>query len=231
MDPGAARRRRLSEVLGLNFVERDAATRRVQSGRHAEAVGPTAGIAEAFVSGINAWVAEARVHVPEEFTLAGWLPEMWHPEDLLNRTDAFVAARADTDVFRARLVAAIGARRADAWFAAESPYRDPAGPEIGSVGPVVEDALRRAGTAPFFLGLASPVTASADRGAGSNAWVVSGSRSATSAPLLANDPHRAFAHPSLRYLVHLNAPGWNVIGAASPWLPGVVTTPSMSHGE
>ena len=34
-------------------------------------------IAEAFVAGINAWVDEARVHVPEEFTLAGWLPERW----------------------------------------------------------------------------------------------------------------------------------------------------------
>jgi penicillin amidase len=175
---------RLSEVLGLNFVERDAATRRVQYRGDMDAEWASYGpavkvIAEAFVSGINAWVAEARVHVPEEFTVAGWLPERWRPEDLLNRTDAFVAARADTDVFRARLVAAIGARRADAWFPVESPYRIPAGLDIGSAGPVVEDALRRAGTAPFFLGLASPVTAPADRGAGSNAWVVSGARSSS----------------------------------------------------
>ncbi len=28
-------------------------------------------------------------------------------------------------------------------------------------------------------------------------------------------------HPSLRYLVHLNAPGWHVIGATAPWRPGV----------
>ena len=28
-------------------------------------------------------------------------------------------------------------------------------------------------------------------------------------------------HPSLRYFVHLNAPGWNVIGATAPWRPGV----------
>ena len=28
-------------------------------------------------------------------------------------------------------------------------------------------------------------------------------------------------HPSRRYLVHLVAPGWNVIGATAPWLPGV----------
>lgn len=223
---------RLAEVLGLNFVERDAATRRVQY-RGDVAVewasyGPAVKAdAEAFVGGINAWVAEARAHVPEEFTVAGWLPETWSPEDLLNRTDAFVTAGADTDAFRARLVAAIGASRADAWFPAATPYKIPAGLDLGIVGPVVEDALRRAGTAPFFLGLASPVMAPAGRGDGSNAWVVTGARSATSAPLLANDPHRAFAHPSLRYLIHLNAPGWNVIGAASPWLPGVI----IGHNE
>src|SRR5215471_2467916 len=105
---------RLSEVLGLNFVERDAATRRVQyRGDLADewaSYGPAVkAIAEAFVGGINAWVTEARVHVPEEFILAGWLPEMWSPQDLLNRTDAFVAAGADGDIFRARLVAALGA--------------------------------------------------------------------------------------------------------------------------
>ena len=56
---------------------------------------------------------------------------------------------------------------------------------------------------------------------GSNAWAVAGRRSATGSPILASDPHRPLEHPSLRYLVHLKAPGWNVIGATSPWLPGV----------
>src|SRR5207302_8023649 len=46
---------------------------------------------------------------------------------------------------------------------------------------------------------------------GSNNWVVDGSLSASGKPLLASDPHRAIALPALRYLVHLNAPGWNVI--------------------
>jgi penicillin amidase len=50
---------------------------------------------------------------------------------------------------------------------------------------------------------------------------VSGARSASGKPLLASDPHRATALPSLRYLVHLNAPGWDVIGGGEPALPGV----------
>lgn len=55
----------------------------------------------------------------------------------------------------------------------------------------------------------------------SNNWVIDGTMSASGKPLLAGDPHRTTAHPSLRYLVHLSAPGWNVIGAGEPALPGV----------
>jgi len=62
---------------------------------------------------------------------------------------------------------------------------------------------------------------------GSNDWVVAGRLSATGKPLLANDPHRTLMVPSLRYTVHLNGPGWNVIGAGEPALPGV----AAGHNE
>ena len=60
---------------------------------------------------------------------------------------------------------------------------------------------------------------------GSNNWVVAPSRSATGRPILANDPHRGYSAPSLRYLVHLSAPGLDVVGAGEPALPGV----SLGH--
>ncbi|MGZ8413479.1 MAG: penicillin acylase family protein, partial [Gemmatirosa sp.] len=56
---------------------------------------------------------------------------------------------------------------------------------------------------------------------GSNNWAIAGARTATGKPLLANDPHRTIAVPSLRYWVHLAAPGWDVIGGGEPALPGV----------
>src|SRR5690606_26455870 len=62
---------------------------------------------------------------------------------------------------------------------------------------------------------------------GSNNWVVSGSKTESGAPFLANDPHRSISLPSLRYMVHLVAPGWNVIGAGEPVIPGV----SIGHNE
>src|SRR5690606_33698321 len=62
---------------------------------------------------------------------------------------------------------------------------------------------------------------------GSNNWVISGKHSASGYPMMANDPHRAHSAPSLRYWVHLNAPGWNVIGAGEPEIPGV----SIGHND
>jgi penicillin amidase len=62
---------------------------------------------------------------------------------------------------------------------------------------------------------------------GSNNWVIAGARTFSRGAILANDPHRALLVPSLRYWVHLVAPGWNVIGAGEPALPGV----SVGHNE
>jgi penicillin amidase len=56
---------------------------------------------------------------------------------------------------------------------------------------------------------------------GSNNWVLAGALTASGRPILANDPHRVIALPSLRYLTHLVGPGWNVIGAGEPALPGI----------
>jgi penicillin amidase len=62
---------------------------------------------------------------------------------------------------------------------------------------------------------------------GSNNWVIAPSRTETGRPILANDPHRQLGAPSLRYIVALNAPGLNVIGAGEPALPGI----SLGHND
>jgi penicillin G amidase len=232
---------RLSEVLGPNFDERDAMTRRIQYRGDLEAEWASYGadakaIATAFVLGVNAWVALARERPPEEFALAGWKPELWSPEDLLNRTDAFVeGGDAVDEIFRTRLVAAVGPRRADALLPADRPAVVPPGLDVTTISPVVGDAIRRAGTRPFFMGLAAPVgtvRSNGDTVRANDATV----RFPASAPIVARGATaggqpdrdvRALDHPSRRYLVHLNAPGWNVIGATAPWLPGV----AVGHNE
>src|SRR4051794_30653982 len=48
---------------------------------------------------------------------------------------------------------------------------------------------------------------------GSNAWAVSGKRTSSGKPILANDPHLNYTFPSTWYMTHLQAPGLNVEGA------------------
>lgn len=48
---------------------------------------------------------------------------------------------------------------------------------------------------------------------GSNNWAISGRLTSSGKPIMANDPHRNVGNPSIRYIVHLTAPGWDVIGA------------------
>ncbi|MCA1583854.1 MAG: penicillin acylase family protein, partial [Acidobacteria bacterium] len=57
---------------------------------------------------------------------------------------------------------------------------------------------------------------------GSNNWAAGGSLTATGRALMVDDPHRQVTLPAWRYIVHLNAPGWDVIGATEPGLPGVI---------
>jgi penicillin amidase len=57
---------------------------------------------------------------------------------------------------------------------------------------------------------------------GSNAWVISGARSADGKPILANDPHLEWSVPGTWHLVHLRAPGLDVTGAALPGVPAVI---------
>ncbi|MEY2621574.1 MAG: hypothetical protein RIT26_1394, partial [Pseudomonadota bacterium] len=70
-------------------------------------------------------------------------------------------------------------------------------------------------------------------GKGSNNWVVSGARSQTGLPLLANDPHLGLSAPAIWYFASLQSPAaqasdgspigsLNVIGATLPGLPFVV---------
>ena len=57
---------------------------------------------------------------------------------------------------------------------------------------------------------------------GSNAWVISGMRSTTGKPILANDPHLEWAVPSEWYMVHLKAADLDVTGVTLPGIPGVI---------
>ena len=62
---------------------------------------------------------------------------------------------------------------------------------------------------------------------GSNAWAVSGNRSASGKPLLAGDPHIAYSAPAVWYEAHLSAPGFELYGHHQ----GLVPTALLGHNS
>lgn len=71
-------------------------------------------------------------------------------------------------------------------------------------------------------GLVSSVLPDKEPGYGSNNWVVSGSKTESGNPILANDPHLALTLPSLWYAVQLSTPDYSAKGASLPGAMGVI---------
>ena len=215
---------RLAEVLGAPAVERDRLARLFRYRGPVDAdwasYGPdTKAIVSAFVGGVNAYIAQVKDRPPIEFTLMGYAPEPWTIDVPLARvTTLSGVSNATTEILRARLISLVGKKATEAILPTEPtraldpvPGLDLSGLDVSSLG----------GINSAYADIAF------QRVEGSNNWVVSGKKTRSGKPILANDPHRAITHPSVRYITHLVGPGWNVIGAGEPASPGV----SIGHNE
>jgi penicillin amidase len=221
---------RLAEVLGPSALQRDINARllsyRGDMKAEYESYAPdTQQILEAFTAGINAYI-ESRLApggpgLPLEFQLAGFKPEPWKPADCLNRMAAFsMTGNAFDELEHAQVVTAVGADAASQLFDFDPLVKlDPA-PDTNMTG--LSRALLH-----NLVGSDTRIEFPSHPAEGSNNWTVSGKLTRSGKPLLANDPHRVIAEPSLRYMVHLVAPGWDVIGAGEPGLPGV----ALGHNQ
>jgi penicillin G amidase len=221
---------RLAEILGPSAVQRDLNARRLRyrgdmAQEYRSYGSDSQEILQAFTAGINAYIAAIRrpghPGLPVAFQLAGFSPEPWKPEDCLNRLAAYaMMGNASKELLHAQFVALLGAREATGLFHFDPEATlDPApGIDFSGLSPaLLANIVGSDKRIPF------PATTREE----SNNWTVSGTLTASGKPLLANDPHRVIAQPSLRYIVHLVAPGWNVIGAVEPALPGV----AAGHNE
>ncbi len=167
---------------------------------------------EAFTSGINAAQAFASKSPPHEFQLLKILPTPWEPADVLGlvKLQTFLLpSNWDVELARLNILLSDGP---DALRALDPAAIGEVAKRQGS--PVLFDDLNT------FLKLVG-------RGGGSNNWVISGSRTKTGKPILANDPHLAPSLPAPWYLAHVNTPEWAVAGAA---LVGAPVFPIAHNG-
>ena len=225
----------LAQVWGAEYAGQDRAARLFlfRGDMHAEWLAyasDTKDIATAFTAGINAYVTLTQqdpARLPLEFRELGYEPALWAPSDVARIRSHGLFDNVTHEVARALILRDFGP-------AAEQLLRrrEPAGeltvPEGLDLRVIPDDVLRDYALALRPAQLRGPAGASAEAGGGpvragegSNNWVLAPERTATGRALLANDPHRTVALPALRYIAHLSAPGFDVIGAGEPALPGL----------
>ena len=243
----------VSEILGVDELERDVGTRLFKfrgniedESNHYHDDGYK--IITSYVNGVNAYIDVVNKHpnkLPIEFTLLNIKPELWTPEVVISRHQGLLG-NITQELNIGRAVSRIGEKKVKdlMWFHPKEPslklhkkirkedlekdilalynaYRRP----IRFKKEHIVEKYRRENNKEISFN--NQIDKMDEFSIGSNNWAISGSKSKSGYPILANDPHRTIVGPSLRYISHLVAPGWNVIGGGEPEIPGI----SIGHNE
>lgn len=174
---------------------------------------------EAYAAGVNDFINSHRDRLPVEFSMLGYKPQPWEIEDSigLGRLMAFQLSYA---WFFEAALGKIAAQYGDTLALELLPAVRANTPAI-----VTQFTQQMAPGLERFIELAQSTRASLGIPAaalGSNSWVVSGSRSRSGKPILANDPHLGLTLPSVWYEMHLSAGDFEVAGVSFPGAPGIV---------
>ena len=195
----------------------------------------------AYAKGVNAFIdSRTSQTLPPEFQLLQYKPGPWTPADSLavgKLLAEYLSSTGQLDIVRASL-AALPKEKREALMPETSPLdvlvvgKDratggPSKPTASSLIPIpnkeilaqltnfLETEQQASGMFGFTPSSVATIQAS-------NNWVVSGKRSATGKPLLANDPHIPASAPNIWYQTELSVPGMHVAGVTFPGAPGIV---------
>ena len=242
-----------AEILGSRELKRDIGTRLFKFRgnldaelNHYHPQGKE--IIEAYVSGVNSYIDEIIVtpeKLPLPFKVLGITPKKWTSEVVISRHQGLLG-NINEELQIGRAVAMLGEKKVKKLF-----WFHPKNPKIRLDAKIDKKLLFEDILAPYN-DFRKPVSFTSNQikkpyqntnaiawlnsnkthpkdslSIGSNNWVLSGQKTADGNTYMANDPHRTIAVPSLRYMAHLVAPGWNVIGGGEPEIPGI----SIGHNE
>lgn len=211
---------RLSEVVGEAAVDRDKYFRTLGLRRAAEdSVQAYSNhgmdVLNAYAEGVNLYIEELRNNGkwPIEFTFMGYEPENWSPIDSLTigKFMAFdLGGHWENQAFRYYLLQEFPEEKAYDLF----PQYPENAPYILSKNEIdISEKFANAVIPHEFNG--------------SNNWVVSGEKTESGKPLLADDPHLGLATPAIWYQVHLETDDINVSGVIFAGVPGII----LGHNE
>ncbi len=224
---------RLAEVLGAGALPTDKFLRTLGVYRAARRVydgldGEHRALIDAYVAGVNAYLETRGGPLPPEFILTGTpAPQAWTAADSLAWSYMMAWDLAShsmrMELRRLRLAQHFTRAEIDDFY---PPLPEETAPQTADY----VEVYRLLGTLTTARALrlddalaeVPGVGLGAGEGIGSNNWVLSGRRTVSGKPLLANDPHLGLTTPSVWYFARIETPGQMVAGATLPGLPGIV---------
>ena len=209
---------RLAEVLGREAFDLDLTARTVNLPAIAQAEWAAMGneallLLNAFSAGVNAFIQDCADAPPIEFDLLDYRPKPWSPVDSL-------AIAGELRWYLTGRLPVIAVPELVRRTLGEGPHYQTflrAEADEESIVPVGHYPSEQRPLEPL-----AGTGGSSETAPGSNNWVVAGTRTKTGRPLLASDPHIAFAAVSCWYEVHLCGGSFNVAGMAYAGMPGVM---------
>lgn len=224
---------RISEVAGEKALPFDRKQRRKgmvyaaeNSLRAAEAEPTTKAMLDAYTAGVNEYISTlSNAHLPLEYKLMGFKPEPWTNLKciLLLKYMADDLSGTSDDIAHSYLRTLMTGEEFNLLYPDKIPGSSPVIPGGTAFAPAsVAIPPQPADSSVYVPIRSSDFEDLPQHGKGSNSWALSGSRTASGAPILCNDPHLGLNLPSLWFQVQLSAPGINVYGASLPGAPGIV---------
>jgi len=192
-------------------------------------------IANRYSDGVNAYINSLDYEkLPLEYKLLNYWPEQWTPlkSGLLLKYMAKTLNIREKDFEMTNALKLFGKETLNLLYPDNEHVGDPIvdNPNGWNFKPISLDKVAPA-LPKDFVQINQLEKSSTD--IGSNNWAVSGSKTASGFPILCNDPHLELNLPSIWYIIHLSAPGFNSMGASLPGAPTVISgfNDSIAWGE
>jgi penicillin amidase len=208
-------------VFELDLVARTVGLSRIAAAEWQRLNAETRLALENFAAGVNAVIEESGDHLPIEFELLDYKPELWTPLDSLVIEGEFrwyLTGRFPIIVIPELAKRALPESLYRAFLTSE---RD-------------EESILPPGTYPKSRVGSQPIGAAMNNpeATGSNNWVADGKHTTTGKPLLASDPHIAFEAVSCWYEMHVRGGSYHAAGMAYVGMPAVMfgRTPRVAWG-
>ena len=230
---------RLSEMFGETTVGSDIWLRTMGIHEAAEASmsvmdADTMAMLEGYARGVNAWIDRTpqvfSSKLPPEYLILGYKPEPWRPVDTLTSIKMMSISLAENLGEEALRLGFHRIGLSEAEMLDLLPYLDadspPAMPDLtallGLDATPVGETMTTADASGAFADIDGVLATGA-----SNNWVISGDRTQSGLPILANDPHLGLMAPSVWYLAHLEVTEEfdeprHLIGTSLPGTPYVL---------